>query len=190
MLVRQRLDPSRDAERVHDRDPLPRGFIEPFHQAFLNRVHISRIPLDLVSWTVSNSHRRDIQWEPGLDRFGKRQAATVLPPDERPVIKWNGKIYSSLSAWRSAAGKEQTGSLATGMSVDPKLNAAGSAPTLNDTNKLETLTQYLLKSDSPLINAAGTFNTPFAGYVSATLDYFGHTAIQGGRADLGTAETR
>jgi len=54
---------------------------------------LRRIPLDLVSWTVSNSHRRDIRWEPSLDRFGKRQAQILLPADERPVMKWNGNPF-------------------------------------------------------------------------------------------------
>ena len=54
---------------------------------------LRNIPLDLVSWTVSNSHRRDIEWAPGLDRFGKREAATLLPADERPVMKWNGDPF-------------------------------------------------------------------------------------------------
>ena len=52
-----------------------------------------RIPMDLVSWTVTNSDRRDIEWDSGLDRFQKRQARTLLPPDERPVMKWNGNPF-------------------------------------------------------------------------------------------------
>jgi hypothetical protein len=54
---------------------------------------LNRIPLDLISWTVKNSHRADIQWETGQDRFGRRQALTLLPPDERPVMKWNGNPF-------------------------------------------------------------------------------------------------
>jgi hypothetical protein len=49
--------------------------------------------MDLVNWTVTNSHRDDIKWEPQPDRFGRRQAITLLPPDERPVMKWNGNPF-------------------------------------------------------------------------------------------------
>jgi hypothetical protein len=54
---------------------------------------LTRIPMDLVTWTVTNSHRADIQWEPDPDRFGARQAKTLLPPDERPVMKWNANPF-------------------------------------------------------------------------------------------------
>jgi hypothetical protein len=52
-----------------------------------------RIPMDLVNWTVSNSWRKDIQWDPKIDRFKKKQALTLLPADERPVMKWNGNPF-------------------------------------------------------------------------------------------------
>ncbi len=52
-----------------------------------------RIPMDLVGWTVVNSHRSDVQFDPQPDRFGRRQALTLLPPDERPVMKWNGNPF-------------------------------------------------------------------------------------------------
>ncbi len=54
---------------------------------------LQRIPMDLVNWTIANSHRDDIQLEPQPDRFGRRQAITLLPPDERPVMKWNGNPF-------------------------------------------------------------------------------------------------
>lgn len=54
---------------------------------------LQRIPMDLVNWTVTNSHRDDIKLEPQPDRFGRRQAITLLPPDERPVMKWNGNPF-------------------------------------------------------------------------------------------------
>ncbi|MBI4905399.1 MAG: hypothetical protein HY820_17320 [Acidobacteria bacterium] len=54
---------------------------------------LQRTPLDLVTWTVKNSHRTDIQWEPSQDRFRQRQSVTLLPMDERPVMKWNGNPF-------------------------------------------------------------------------------------------------
>ena len=55
---------------------------------------LEEIPLDLVSWTVTNSHRRDIVLDASSDRFGRRQSGlTVLPYDELPMMKWNGSPY-------------------------------------------------------------------------------------------------
>jgi hypothetical protein len=52
-----------------------------------------RMPMDTIEWTVMNSHRQDIVWAPARDRFGRREALTLLPPDERPVMKWNGNPF-------------------------------------------------------------------------------------------------
>lgn len=52
-----------------------------------------RMPMDMIQWTVRNSHRADIVWAAAPDRFGRREALTLLPPDERPVMKWNGNPF-------------------------------------------------------------------------------------------------
>ncbi len=52
-----------------------------------------RTPMDLIEWTVRNSHRRDIAMDPARDRFGEAQSTILLPPDERPVMKWNGNPF-------------------------------------------------------------------------------------------------
>jgi hypothetical protein len=52
-----------------------------------------RIPIDLITWTVDNSHRADLEWESQPDRFRQPQSLTWLPPDERPVMKWNGNPF-------------------------------------------------------------------------------------------------
>ncbi len=52
-----------------------------------------RIPMDLVEWRVVNSHRMDIRMETQPDRFRRPQSVTWLPPDERPVMKWNGNPF-------------------------------------------------------------------------------------------------
>lgn len=54
-----------------------------------------RLPMDLRQWTVENSHRTDIDWEPEPDRHGRRQSRTLLAPDERPVMKWNGNPFQT-----------------------------------------------------------------------------------------------
>lgn len=52
-----------------------------------------RTPLDMIHWDVKNSHRADIVWSTTPDRFGKREALTLLPPDERPVMRWNANPF-------------------------------------------------------------------------------------------------
>lgn len=54
---------------------------------------LERIPMDLIDWNVANQHRTDIEWEPTADRHGRRQARTLLPPDERPIMRWNGNPF-------------------------------------------------------------------------------------------------
>jgi hypothetical protein len=57
------------------------------------RFTLERIPEDLRDWSVNNSFRRDIQWASAKDRFEKPQSLTWIPPDERPVMKWNGNPF-------------------------------------------------------------------------------------------------
>jgi hypothetical protein len=52
-----------------------------------------RMPMDTIDWTVKNSHRRDLLWTSDPDRFGRRESLTLLAPDERPVMKWNGNPF-------------------------------------------------------------------------------------------------
>lgn len=52
-----------------------------------------RMPVDTVDWTVKNSNRTVIAFEPAKDRFGHPQAKRLLPPDELPVRKWNSNPF-------------------------------------------------------------------------------------------------
>jgi hypothetical protein len=54
---------------------------------------LQRMPIDRIHWDVKNSHRADIEWSAAPDRFGKREARTLLPPDERPVMRWNANPF-------------------------------------------------------------------------------------------------
>lgn len=54
---------------------------------------LREIPMDLITWTVANSHRLDVPLDPMTDRFKRAQSLTVLPYDELPVMKWNGNPY-------------------------------------------------------------------------------------------------
>lgn len=48
-----------------------------------------RMPVDTIEWSVKNSQRKDVAMDTGLDRFQHPQSKTLLPPDERPAMKWN-----------------------------------------------------------------------------------------------------
>lgn len=54
---------------------------------------LQRIPMDLIEWTVTNSDRKDVVMDPAVDRFKRPQSITLLPPDERPVMKWNSNPF-------------------------------------------------------------------------------------------------
>jgi hypothetical protein len=54
---------------------------------------LCRMPMDTIEWSVRNSHRADILWASAPDRHGRREAAILLPPDERPVMKWNANPF-------------------------------------------------------------------------------------------------
>ncbi len=61
---------------------------------FASAAHtLYRMPVDTIEWTVTNSNRKDIKFDTALDRFNKRQAVTLLPPDELPARKWNSNPF-------------------------------------------------------------------------------------------------
>jgi hypothetical protein len=48
-------------------------------------------PLDMIDWSVANSHRRDItRMEPN---FRYQELEELLPPDERRMTRWNGQPF-------------------------------------------------------------------------------------------------
>ncbi len=52
-----------------------------------------RMPLDTVDWTVNNSQRDDVIMDTKSDRPERGQSKSLLPPDERPVMKWNANPF-------------------------------------------------------------------------------------------------
>ena len=53
--------------------------------------YLQRYPLDLVNWTVVNSHRKDIEkLEPN---FRRQTTKEVLPPDELPIERHNANRF-------------------------------------------------------------------------------------------------
>ncbi|MBN1805761.1 MAG: hypothetical protein JW837_10955 [Sedimentisphaerales bacterium] len=52
---------------------------------------LKEFPLDMIGWSVRNSHRKDLQFlEPN---FRNQTISRVLPPDERPMSKYNGNHF-------------------------------------------------------------------------------------------------
>jgi hypothetical protein len=54
--------------------------------------YLQEHPIDLIDWVIKNSHRKDITFmEPN---FRKQTTKEVLPPDERPIQRHNGNMFS------------------------------------------------------------------------------------------------
>jgi len=52
---------------------------------------LKEFPLDMIGWSVRNSHRKDLEFiEPN---FRNQTTRKVLPPDERPMSKYNGNAF-------------------------------------------------------------------------------------------------
>ena len=52
-----------------------------------------RMPMDMITWTVKNSQRPDVPMAKDADRHSRPQSIRLLPPDERPVMRWNGNPF-------------------------------------------------------------------------------------------------
>ena len=53
------------------------------------REELEQYPVDLVNWTMQNSHRWDIQRDMMVDRGGRQQAARPIPSPESNISRWN-----------------------------------------------------------------------------------------------------
>ncbi len=54
--------------------------------------YLKEYPLDLITWTVMNSHRKDIELV--KPNFRNQTMTEVLPPDERPIQRHNGNTFT------------------------------------------------------------------------------------------------
>ena len=52
---------------------------------------LKEYPLDMISWTIKNSNRKDIELLP--NNFREQTTKEVLPPDERPSYKHNTNFF-------------------------------------------------------------------------------------------------
>ncbi|MGA0555218.1 hypothetical protein ACO2Q8_01095 [Larkinella sp. VNQ87] len=53
--------------------------------------HLQEFPLDMIEWSVMNSHRKDLAFVP--ENFRGQTTSEVLPPDERPELKHNRNLF-------------------------------------------------------------------------------------------------
>ena len=101
------------------------------------------------------------------------------------VIRYRGQTYATLAAWRAATGQEMLDGAATGFALDPMLTAPGEGGTA-DPDAPNTLTAYLLRDDSPLIDL-GLDYARF-GIDPGARDFFGNAIPQGRAFDIGAHE--
>jgi len=52
---------------------------------------LKEFPLDTIGWSVRNSHRKDLKFI--APNFRNQSTRKVLPPDERPMSKYNGNHF-------------------------------------------------------------------------------------------------
>ena len=53
------------------------------------RSQLEKYPVDLIDWSVTNSHRWDLQHSTMTDRFDKPQSTRPIPPPESQIFRWN-----------------------------------------------------------------------------------------------------
>ncbi|MCO5241402.1 MAG: hypothetical protein M9904_15235 [Chitinophagaceae bacterium] len=68
--------------------------------------HLKEMPLDMIEWSVQNSHRADITYLE--ENFRGQTTGEVLPPDERPEQKHNRNLFT-LDAQRKGLSEQGAG---------------------------------------------------------------------------------
>ncbi len=53
--------------------------------------YLQEHPLDLITWSIQNSHRKDIDFI--AENFRRQTLTEVLPPDERPIQRHNANMF-------------------------------------------------------------------------------------------------
>jgi len=68
---------------------------------------LQEYPVDLIDWSMNNSHRWDLQKDPMVDRGGDKQATRSVPIPESGISRWNTNPRK-LDAGRNG-NREETG---------------------------------------------------------------------------------
>lgn len=69
---------------------------------------LREIPLDLVNWSVNNSHRKDIEIDINKGRFQELQSRQVLPYTEVRTMRWSFNMYALESADNAGTERDAT----------------------------------------------------------------------------------
>ncbi|GAB3330809.1 hypothetical protein GCM10027299_36060 [Larkinella ripae] len=71
--------------------------------------YLQEHPLDLIDWSIANSHRKDIELLP--ENFRRQTTREVLPPDERPIQRHNGNMFTLDRKGRSGGSEHSAGDI-------------------------------------------------------------------------------
>lgn len=99
--------------------------------------------------------------------------------------KENGRTFSTLAAWRKAAGEEILNGRATGVVADPRFEQLGVNETIGYPRRLQELKSYRLPMDSPLCGAGIVFN---ALNIHPAHDFWGITILQNQPPSIGACQ--
>ncbi len=69
-------------------------------------------PLDLIDWSIQNSHRKDIELLP--ENFRRQTTKEVLPPDERRIQRHNANMFDLDRKGRSGGSENSAGDICAG----------------------------------------------------------------------------
>lgn len=101
-------------------------------------------------------------------------------------LGWGSTSSTRLADFRKASGQEQIDGQPSGLDIDPRLSVPGTGPTLDDPNRLETLSAYRPLGGSPLINAGISLFS--YGINPGLRDFTGIVIPQAGAFDIGAIE--
>ena len=103
------------------------------------------------------------------------------------TINFGKTTYSSIADWRDATGQEQFNNKSLGTESDPLVTDPGSGRTLNNPDLLPSLSAYILKSNSPLIDRGIDLQGLF-GLDIGDRDFFQNPLLPSNELDIGAHE--
>ena len=71
--------------------------------------YLQQHPMDLITWDIANSHRKDIEFME--ENFREQTITEVLPPDERPIQRHNGNMFRLDRVGRSGTSEYSAGDI-------------------------------------------------------------------------------
>ncbi|MBC7920973.1 MAG: right-handed parallel beta-helix repeat-containing protein [Ferruginibacter sp.] len=96
-------------------------------------------------------------------------------------LRYGGKEYHSLEAWRTGTGQERAEGKDTGLFADPKVSRMGENETIGNARRLAQLRSYQLQPSSPLLGAGLPLPTSAVGV--PTGDFWGKPVPRPAAAD-------